>query len=161
KIGFISPKTGPIAAFGEADDYVLANARKALANGIAVGGKTYPVEIIARDSQSNSNRAAEVASGLINNDQVDLMLASSTSDTTNPVSDQCEVNGVPCITTDTPWQAWYFGRGGKPNQGFDWTYHFFWGLEDIIAVYSSMWNSLPTNKVIGGLWSDDPDGAAF
>src|SRR5438105_1615640 len=76
KIGFISPKTGPIAAFGEADDYVLANARKALANGIAVGGKTYPVEIIARDSQSNSNRAAEVASGLINHDQVDLMLAS-------------------------------------------------------------------------------------
>jgi branched-chain amino acid transport system substrate-binding protein len=161
KIGFVSPKTGPIAAFGEADDYVLANARKALAGGITVGGKTHPVEILARDSQSNSNRAAEVASALINTDQVDLMLASSTSDTTNPVSDQCEVNGVPCITTDTPWQAWYFGRGGKPTQGFDWTYHFFWGLEDIIDVYSGMWKSLPTNKVIGGLWSDDPDGAAF
>lgn len=161
KIGFVSPKTGPIAAFGEADDYVLANARKTLAQGLKVGGKTYPVEILARDSQSNSNRAAEVASALINSDRVDLMLASSTSDTTNPVADQCEVNGVPCVTTDTPWQAHFFGRGGKPSQGFDWTYHFFWGLEDAIAVYSSMWDSIPTNKVIGALWSDDPDGAAF
>ena len=86
KIGFVSPKTGPIAAFGEADDYVVAGARKALAGGISVGGKNYPVEILARDSQSNSNRAAEVAAALINTDQVDLMLASSTSDTTRRTS---------------------------------------------------------------------------
>ena len=41
-------------------------------------------------------RASEVAAQLINNDKVDIMVASSTSDTVNPVSDQCEVNGVPC-----------------------------------------------------------------
>ena len=34
KIGFISPRTGPLAGFGEPDPYVLDLARKALANGL-------------------------------------------------------------------------------------------------------------------------------
>ena len=53
------------------------------------------VQILNRDSQSNPNRASEVAAQLINNDKVDIMIASSTSDTTNPVADQCELAGVP------------------------------------------------------------------
>ncbi len=161
KIGFISPETGPIAAFGEADGFVLDGVRKALADGIEIAGKRHPVEIVVKDSVSNPNRASEVARDLIDSDKVDIIVASSTSDTTNPVADQCEINGVPCVTTDTPWQAHFFGRGGDPATGFDWTYHFFWGLEDAIATYSSMWAGLPTNKVVGALWSDDPDGNAF
>ena len=31
-------------------------------------------------------------------------LAAVTPETTNPVSDQCEANGVPCISTVAPWQ---------------------------------------------------------
>ena len=81
KIGMVSPPTGPIAAFGEADQFVLAGVRKALANGITIAGETHPVEIIYKDSQSNPNRASEVAAQLINNDTVDIMIASSTSDT--------------------------------------------------------------------------------
>src|SRR5215831_3737946 len=38
KIGMISPSTGPIAAFGEADQWVLAEAKKTLANGITIAG---------------------------------------------------------------------------------------------------------------------------
>src|SRR5581483_7308493 len=53
KIGMVSPQTGPIAAFGEADQWVLAEAKKTLAKGITVAGETHPVEIIYRDSQSN------------------------------------------------------------------------------------------------------------
>ena len=65
KIGFVSPQTGPLAPFGEADQFVLAEARAALKGGIKIGGKTYPVEILSRDSQSNPNRAAEVTAQLI------------------------------------------------------------------------------------------------
>ena len=72
-------------------------------------------------------RAAEVASRLILSDKVDLMLVASTPETTNPVSDQCEVNGTPCVSTVAPWQPWFFARGGKPEVGFKSTYHFFWG----------------------------------
>src|SRR6476646_2205016 len=81
KIGMISPSTGPIAAFGEADQWVLAEAKKILAKGVTVAGETHPVEILYRDSQSNPNRASEVAAQLINRDKVDMVIASATGDT--------------------------------------------------------------------------------
>lgn len=161
RIGFVTPKTGPLAAFAEADEFVIARAQQQLARGIRVGGQLQPVEILVKDSQSSPNRAAAVASELILKHKVDLMLVASTPETTNPVSDQCELNQVPCISTVAPWQPWFFTRGGKPDVGFDWTWHFFWGLEDIIAVFSSMWSSVATNKVIGGLWPNDGDGNAW
>ena len=105
KIGMVSPETGPIAAFGEADQFVLAGVRKALGDGIAIAGEKHPVEIIYKDSQSNPNRAAEVTAQLINNDKVDIVIGSSTSDTVIPVADQCELAGVPCVTlrASTEW----------------------------------------------------------
>ena len=60
KIGMVSPETGPIAAFGEADQFVLADVRKALADGIVVAGEKHPVQIIYKDSQSNPNRAPKL-----------------------------------------------------------------------------------------------------
>jgi branched-chain amino acid transport system substrate-binding protein len=161
KIGYVSPQTGPLAAFGEADGFVLAGIREATKAGIAVAGQTHPIEILVKDSQSNPNRAAEVAADLILKDKIDLMLVASTPETTNPVSDQCELNGVPCVSSVAPWQPWFFVRGGKPDTGFQWTYHFFWGLEDIIAVFTNMWGSLSTNKSVGGLFPNDGDGNAW
>lgn len=121
KIGFINPGSGVLRAFGEGEDFVLAGVRKLLANGIVVNGLTHPVEIIDKDSGSNPSRAAELALGLINSDKVDLMLAASTVDTVNPVSDQCEKCTVPCITTNTPWQMYLRGRTGSLDAGFGWT----------------------------------------
>ncbi len=161
KIGYVSPQTGPLAAFGEADNYVLAGVREALKEGISIGGASHAVEIVVKDSQSNPNRAAEVAGDLILKDKINLMVVASTPETTNPVSDQCELNEIPCISTVAPWQPWYFTRGGKPDQGFNWTYHFFWGLEDIIAVFTNMWQSVPSNKQVGGLFPNDGDGNAW
>jgi branched-chain amino acid transport system substrate-binding protein len=159
KIGYISPETGPLASFGEADSFMLAIARKYFGDGVKnASGKAMPVEIIVRDSQSNANRAAEVASNLILNDKIDLMLVASTPETTNPVGDQCETNEVPCVSTMSPWQAWFFNRGGKPGTGFTWTYHYFWGLEDVIGAYTAMWSKIKTDKVVGGLFPNDGDG---
>ena len=161
RIGYVNARTGPLAGFGEADPFVLDAIQKLLANGWTSGGKTYRVEIIAKDSQSSSNRAAEVASELILSDKVDLLLATSTPDVTNPVADQAEVNEVPCVTTNCPWQPYFFGRNGDPAKGFQWTYHFFWGLEDVIAAYLAMWKPVSTNKVVAGLFPNDADGNAW
>jgi branched-chain amino acid transport system substrate-binding protein len=161
KIGYVSPQTGPLAAFGEADNYVLAGIRDALKGGLTSGGTSHEVEIVVKDSQSNPNRAAEVASELILTDQVNLMVVASTPETTNPVSDQCELNETPCISTVAPWQPWFFDRGGLPEKGFSWTYHFFWGLEDVIAVFTNMWSSVPTNMRVGALFPNDGDGNAW
>jgi branched-chain amino acid transport system substrate-binding protein len=161
KIGLVSPRTGPLAGFGEADGFILDQVRTLLRPGLKSGGKTYPVEIISKDSQSSGNRAAEVASELILGDKVDLIVASATPDTTNPVADQAEVNEVPCVTTNCPWQPYFFGRNGDPKRGFTWTYHFFWGLEDVIGAFLALWDSAPTNKVVGGLFPNDADGNAW
>ncbi|MFL4984342.1 MAG: ABC transporter substrate-binding protein [Xanthobacteraceae bacterium] len=161
KIGHVSPRTGPLAGFGEADGYILDEVQKILDKGITSGGKTYKVQIVSKDSQSNASRAAEVASELILRDKVDLIVAASTPDTTNPVADQAEVNEVPCVTTDCPWQPYFFGRKGDPKKGFTWTYHFFWGLEDVIAAFLALWDSGATNKVVGGLFPNDADGNAW
>jgi branched-chain amino acid transport system substrate-binding protein len=158
KIGFVSPQTGPLAPFGEADKFVLADVEPILRKGIKIGGKTYPVEIIEKDSQSNTNRASEVAAELIIKENVNLMIGSSSGDTVNPVADQCEANEVPCVTSDTPWQVWFFGRGGNPKKGFKWTYHFFWGIDDMIGVFMAMWKALDTNNKIGSLIANDSDG---
>jgi branched-chain amino acid transport system substrate-binding protein len=162
KIGYVTPQTGPLAPFGEADQFTLDQMADVLADGITVAGTTHPVEIVAKDSQSDPNRAAEVAADLILQDQVDLILVEGTPETTNPVSDQCELNGVPCISSVAPWQPWFIGRGGVPGETeFAWTYHFFWGLEDIIAVFSNLWNSVESNKAVGGMWPNDGDGLAW
>jgi branched-chain amino acid transport system substrate-binding protein len=161
KIGHVSPRTGPLAGFGEADGFILDQVRGILAKGLESGGKTYPVEIVSKDSQSSGTRASEVTAELILRDKVDLIVGSATPDTTNPVADQAEVNEVPCITTNCPWQPYFFGRNGDPKKGFTWTYHFFWGLEDVIAAFLALWESQPTNKVVGGLFPNDADGNAW
>jgi branched-chain amino acid transport system substrate-binding protein len=161
KIGNVSPRTGPLAGFGEADPFILEQVNRVLAGGLVNNGKTYKVEIISKDSQSNANRAAEVAAELILRDKVDLIVASATPDTTNPVADQAEVNEVPCITTNCPWQPYFFGRKGDPKTGFTWTYHFFWGLEDVIAAFLALWEGVPSNKIVGGLFPNDADGNAW
>jgi branched-chain amino acid transport system substrate-binding protein len=95
------------------------------------------------------------------------MLVASTPETTNPVSTQCEIEEVPCISSVAPWQPWFIGRqanpaGGPPAwKGFDYTYHFFWGLEDVIAVFTNMWSQVATNKSVGGLFPNDGDGNAW
>jgi branched-chain amino acid transport system substrate-binding protein len=161
KVGYVSPKTGPLAGFGEADGFIIDQLRSILKQGVKAGGKTYQVEIVSKDSQSTGSRAAEVASDLILGDKVDLLLGQAAPDTTNPVADQAEVNETPCITTNCPWQPYFFGRKGDPKKGFTWTYHFFWGLEDVIASYLPMWDELKTNKVVGGLFPNDADGNAW
>ena len=161
RVGWVSPTTGPIAAFGAADDFVLGQLEAKLAKGVEINGTVRPIRLIRRDSQSNPNRAAEVASQLILDEEVHLMLCSSTADTVLPVTDQCELNEVPSVSTDTPWDAFFFARGGDPAKGFDWTYHFFWGAGQVVDCYASLWNQLDTNKRVGLLLSNDSDGVAM
>ena len=167
KLGYVSPQTGPLAAFAEANNFIISNFQSAVKDGIKVGNATYPVEVVVKDSQSNPNRAAEVAKELIVGDKVDLMLAASTPETTNPVSTQCEIEEMPCVTTMCPWQPYFIGRQANPAGGppawkpFNYTYHYFWGLEDVIAVFTNMWGQLKTDKMVGALFPNDGDGNAW
>jgi branched-chain amino acid transport system substrate-binding protein len=164
KVGFISPRTGALGGFGETDGYVLDVARKVLNSGFKIGDQTYQVQILDRDAQSDPSRASQLAKTLINQDNIDLMLAVSTPEVINPVADACEAAGVPCLSTVMPWEAWYFGRGAKPGapSPFKWTYHFGFGVGEFHKTYASLWNgSVQTNKKVGVLYPNDADGNAI
>ena len=166
KIGYVSPKSGPLAAFAEADDFVLGEFRKAVKDGVKLGSQTYQLELVTRDSQSNPNRAAEVTKELITRDNVGLVLVGATPETNNPVATQCEIEQVPCISSVAPWQTNFIARQANPGdpkswKPFDYTFHYFWGLEDVIAVFTGMWKQVSTNKSVAALFPNDGDGNAW
>ncbi len=157
RIGYVSPQSGPLAAFSEADQFVI----DAFA---AATGDTF--EVIVKDSQSNPNRAADVAQELIIDDAVSMILVASTPETTNPVATVAESEGIPVLSTTAPWQPWFIGQQGNPTdpgswRPFDYAFHYFWGLEDVIAVFAAMWDQFDTNGQVGGLFPNDGDGNAW
>jgi branched-chain amino acid transport system substrate-binding protein len=161
KIGYVSPQTGPLASFALADNFVVKQVTEALRKGITAGGKNRKVEIVVKDSQSSSTRAADMARELIFTDKVDLIVGSSTPDTTNPVADQCEANGIPNVTTIAPWEAWYFGRGAKQGTAFKYTTLFFFGMQQFTDLFIGMWDRVGAAKNVGCLWPNDTDANAF
>jgi branched-chain amino acid transport system substrate-binding protein len=165
RIGLVTPQSGALSSFADADLFITDVLKNFFTTngGLSVGNSTHPVEIYIRDSESVFARAARATSQLISDDNVDIVLVGATSDTVNPVADQCEVNGVPCISTMAPWESWFLGRGGKLEKPFTWTYHFFAGLSDYYTAFSSMWGQaeVPTNHKVGALWPNDTDGQTF
>ena len=158
KIGYVSPQSGPLAGFAESDAFNIA---RFLATD---AGQNF--EVVVRDSQSSPDRAASVARELIVRDEVNLMIVASTPETTNPVATVCEAEGMPVISTKAPWQPWFIGQQGNPGapdswRPFDFAFHYFWGLEDVIAVFTNMWNQIETNRQVGGLFPNDADGNAW
>jgi branched-chain amino acid transport system substrate-binding protein len=161
-LGLVSPSTGPLALFAKADDWWVDFAMKAVPDGIIGGDKKKHMIVIKRaDSQSDTNRASQVAGDLFNNEKVDLMMASGSPDTANPVADQCEASGCPSIANFVPWQPFFFGRGGTPDKPFKWTYAHALGLEQIVANFIAMWDQVSTNKKVGFLFANDADGQAW
>ncbi|MEL7131821.1 MAG: ABC transporter substrate-binding protein [Pseudomonadota bacterium] len=158
RLGYVSPQSGPLAAFSEADQFII--------DGFMSSDAGANFEVIVKDSQSNPNRAAEVAKELIIDDEIDMMLVASTPETTNPVATTCEAEEIPVISTVAPWQPYFIGQQGNPGdpgswQPFDFSFHFFWGLEDVISVFTAMWNQLETNKSVGAIFPNDGDGNAW
>jgi branched-chain amino acid transport system substrate-binding protein len=160
KAGYVIPITGSMAAFGVAAswhiDYFNKNVWK---DGLVMGdGKKHKFTVIVKDMQSDSNRASQVAQDLILNDGVMLVGASASAANVVPVRDVAENFECPCITYDCPGDAW---NAGQPDGGFKWSWHTWFIFKDMAANFIAMWNMIPTNKVVGGLYPNDADGLAF
>ena len=164
-IGFITPQTGNLAGFASGDGFIVDRVRgaDAYAKGFTVGGKTYDVQIVTADTQSDPNRASQVAQDLILQKNVDMIVTTSTPETTNPVAQICEAQGIPCLSTVVPWQAWFFGRQADPAnpKPFKYTTMFFFGAETFGGCFVPMWNRVTTDKVVAGMFPNDADGNAF
>ena len=160
-IGHPNPSTGPLAGFGEASPWADNKAIKAInkQGGIFIKeyGKKVPVKLKMLDTESNPTKAAELASKLILKDKVDLMIALHTPDTVNPVDAICERYEMPCLSLDAPVDAWLTGGPYK------WSFHAFWTVGTMGRLFLDMWEETAgkTNKVVGVLWPNDPDGVTF
>ncbi|MBW2341409.1 MAG: ABC transporter substrate-binding protein, partial [Deltaproteobacteria bacterium] len=159
-IGRPNPGTGPIASFGEGtpwvDDRVLKEINKDGGIYIKELGKKLPIKVKILDTESNPTKAGEIASRLILKDKVDLMVFYHTPDTVNPVSSMCERYKIPGISLDSPLEPWL--EGGP----YKWAFHAFWSVEkDIVPAYTGMWEKVETNKVVGILMPNDPDGVSW
>lgn len=161
RLGYITARSGPLAAFGEADEAVLEALAPRLEAGFATRAGRGAVEVLVRDSASDPVTAAGLATELVERDGVDMILMASVAETMNPVSDTCEAAGVPCITTATPWESWFFGRGASPVTQFDWTFHFFIGNAEVQNTFFDMWDAVGGGGRVGALWPDDTDGRAW
>ena len=155
KVGFVTPRTGPLAALGETDDFVLTQMR-------ALFGDT--IEIVDKDTETDVTRAGEVTRELIS-EGVDLVLCGGTPDTTIPVASACDLEEIPCLSTLAPWQPHYAAvKGGPPGPepASVWNHHFFWGVEQMTEVFLDLWGQAEgIDPIIGALWGGDPDGVAF
>ena len=165
KVGWVTMTTGVFAGLSEPDDFLLKQAKDTIGDGLmGADGKKHPITWVVKDSQSDTNRAAEVTGQLITQDKPDLVFGGMTPVVAIPVGQQCEANGVPCVTYGCPLEAWFTGLGGSmadPTKGFKWAYNVFFSVGgDLNPVYIGLLDLLPTNKKAACLWPNDPDGTA-
>lgn len=160
KIGYLTTLSGVRANFGEADPWSLERVRAALKDGLTIGGTQYKVEIVVRDTQSDANRGATMSSELLLREKVDLMLVQD-SDAALAAGQLCDVNGVPMVSTMGPWQAITFGRGSTPEKGFPYSFHFFWGADDVLKNFFGVWDGLKVDHTLGTFYIDSGPGHAF
>lgn len=167
-VGFVTPLTGSLAAFGEPDQWVVDELQTWFDdNPLEVGGEDVVVDIRIEDSGSTADGASQAAQKLLAAG-ADVLLAHATPETTVPVSLQCIDAEVPCITADTPLEPWALSVHGVANpadlvgaEPLAWVHHFFWGLGDVAAVYQDIWTQVDTNKKVAGLFPNDSDGQAW
>ena len=169
-IGWIHPLTGGLAGFGYPDNFVLsqAMATSQFKNGIKIGGTTYKVTVKSYDTQSSVTKAGSLAKQAIQQDNCDLLLASSTPETVNAVASQAEALGTPLICSNVPWESWYINLGGnpqKPTLAPKHTIMYFLGAEHLALAFKPMWDKIGekygNNHKVAAAYPNDSDGNAF
>jgi len=169
-IGWIHPLTGSLAGFGYPDKWVAQQvmATPQYKNGIKIGGSAYTVSIKSYDTQSSVTKAGSLAKQAIQQDNVDLLLASSTPETVNAVASQAETLGTPLICSNIPWESWYINLGGNPQKPTLTPRHtvmYFLGAEHLTLCFIPMWNRIGqkhgNNHKVAAAFPNDSDGNAF
>jgi branched-chain amino acid transport system substrate-binding protein len=169
-IGWIHPVTGSLAGFGYPDNFVLQQVMgtSQFKNGIKAGGSVYSVTVKSYDTQSSVTRAGSLAKQAIQQDNVDLLFASSTPETVNAVASEAETLGTPLVCSNIPWESWYVNLGGNPTKPTlkpKYTVMYFLGAEHLALAYAPMWTRIGekygNNHQVAAAYPNDADGNAF
>ena len=162
-IGYVAPFTGPLGFFTEQFDWSSTQCLNAInADGgiyIEAYGKKLPVRVITADTESDPNRASEVATNLVLNNDLDFLIGAWTPDTSLPVSAVAERYQIPALMCNSPAEAWF--TGGP----YEWaTAMMFYNRIIVNAFIEALKNFeavVPTNKKVGFVFDSDTDGLMF
>ena len=161
KIGHVSPRTGPLAGFGEADGFILEQVRGILAGGIAVGGKHLsgadhqqgqPVEREPR--RRGRVRADPRRQGRPHRRRRDARHHQSGRRPGRGQRGALHHHQLPVA-------AVFLRPQGRSGQGLHLDLSFLLGPRGRDRAFLALWDSAPTNKVVGGLFPNDADGNAW
>lgn len=163
KIGYVNPTTGALAGNGEGCEWVVKQIESYVNDelgGIEVDGAKKQIKVIVYDSQSDQQTAADMASKLCVEDNVDVIIAIQTPETAIPVETQAEINGVPCIGIQAP-----VDPCAMASDTHDWTVHAFWTIDNIYEAHKALWTAAGygpnTGAKIGLAFANDADGTAW
>ena len=161
KIGYVNPTTGALAGNGEGCEWAVRQITDYVQeHPILVDGKEKTIEVIVYDSQSDQNTCSEMAQKLIEEDQIDLMIAIQTPNTVIPVAQVAERYGVPCIATQSPVDPL-----ADSLESFQWTYNAFYTLDQVYESQRALWtqagNAPNSGAKVGLLFANDADGTAW
>ena len=160
----MSPSTGPLALFAKADDWWVDFALKtAVPDGIIGGdGKQHMIAIKRADSQSDSNRAAQVAGDLITNDKVDMMMASGSPGHRQPGGRPVRGARLPVHRQLRALAAVLLRPRRRPRQALQVDLCPRSGPRGASSAnFIAMWDQVETNKKVGFLFANDADGQAW
>jgi len=127
-IGVLAPKTGSLAPYGVAMEQGFEVAVDLINADGGIGGKQ--VEYILEDDQTDPKAASTQASKLLNQDEVDVLIGTTSSATTLAVIPQVERAEVPfiyiaegeaktCDASGEEARRFIFGNGATPEQKMD------------------------------------------
>lgn len=161
KLGYVVPITGPLAPMASGSNWAVKHFMDAIGDGLTCGDKKrHSFEVLIRDAQSDSNRAAQITGDLIQNDKVDVLLSQGTPLVVTPSADVAEAMGCPSISVNSEWHTFTMDRK-VPPQGFKWTYGFMFDQVRVALDNIGTFDLLPANKKIALICPNDVDGNAF
>ena len=161
KIGYINPTTGSLAGNGEGCEWVVKQITDYVeAHPITVAGNEMKFQVIVYDSESNANKCSEMTQKLIEEDQVDLIIAIQTPNTVIPVVEVAERYERPCIASQAP-----IDPVANSREEFNWTFLSFYTLDDVYESQRALWTAAGyapgSGAKVGLLFANDADGTAW
>lgn len=161
KIGYVNPSTGALAGNGEGCAWVVKQITDYVKeNPITVNGQEMDFQVIVYDSESDANKCSEMTQKLIEEDNVDMIIAIQTPNTVIPVVEVAERYEVPCIASQAP-----IDPVANSRDSFDWTFLSFYTLDDVYESQRALWTAAGyapgSGAKVGLLFANDADGSAW
>jgi branched-chain amino acid transport system substrate-binding protein len=159
KIGAALPMTGGLASFGpmiESGYQQLVDDVNA-DGGIEIDGQSHQLELIVRDSESDSTKVAEASRSLVLDDGVVALLGSVTPPLQVPASTVAEAEQIPFVGTLTPVQSWLAGN----PEGWNYAWNFFFDEEQMTELQYEVADLAETNKKVALFTDNAEDGTVF